>query len=383
MPTASPTLSLAMIVKDEAEHLEKCLSTARPHVDEIVVVDTGSTDGTRAIARRYADVVEEIEWPDSFSLARNHSFDLATGDYIIWLDGDEHIEAEEDWHKIHEALAGDPIAALRLLIRNTFSGRQLLESDRTWLLRVVRNHPMIRFTGRVHNQIAKGILRYCEQKGGAVVNVEAEIVHVGYALSKDQSKEKYQPRLSLLQHEVDNARDPTMRSYYRYQLGVGYYMIKEYAEADDVLRQVEYDQLNAENAYYTRFLAGDAALRTGSPARALHHATHMMDAKPEEALGYALAGSVFRSEGDFEDALLLFEAALKRCREGDRHIRFVLSEPMLQKYIASLSLKMGLLKRAHQHFSGYVEAFPEDEEAHHMLGKIQKVLDERAQAATP
>ena len=92
-----PTLSLAMIVKNEAEHLEKCLSTARPHVDEIVVVDTGSTDGTQAIAQRYADVFEEIEWPDSFSVARNHSMDKASGDYILILDGDEHIPDDEQW----------------------------------------------------------------------------------------------------------------------------------------------------------------------------------------------------------------------------------------------------------------------------------------------
>ena len=194
MSDRSYTLSLAMIVKNEAENLEKCLSTARPHVDEIVVVDTGSTDGTRAIAQRYADVFDEIAWPDSFSLARNHSFDLATGDYIIWLDGDEYIEAPEDWDKIHEALATPNVTALRLLLRNVFSGRQLLDSDRAWLIRVVRNHPMIRFSGRVHNQVAQSLKRYNKRYGGIATDIDAEIIHVGYALSADQSKEKYNPR---------------------------------------------------------------------------------------------------------------------------------------------------------------------------------------------
>ena len=101
-------LSLCMIVKNEAETLEKCLRLARPHVDEIVVVDTGSTDGTREIARRYADVYDEIEWPDSFSLARNHSFDLATGDFIMCLDGDEYIEEEAETYSVPRAfVAGE------------------------------------------------------------------------------------------------------------------------------------------------------------------------------------------------------------------------------------------------------------------------------------
>ena len=100
-----PTLSLAMIVKNEAEHLEQCLSTARPHVDEIVVVDTGSTDGTQEIAQRYADVFDEIEWPDSFSVARNYSMDKASGDYILILDGDEHIPDEEQWRKLRACFA--------------------------------------------------------------------------------------------------------------------------------------------------------------------------------------------------------------------------------------------------------------------------------------
>lgn len=373
-----PSLSLAMIVKNEADHLEKCLSTARPHVDEIVVVDTGSTDGTKAIAQRYADVFDEIEWPDSFSVARNHSFDLASGDYIIWLDGDEHIEAPEDWDKIHDALAGARVSGLRLLIYNVFSGRQLLEGDRTRLIRVVRNHPVIRFTGRVHNQISAGLKQYCERHSQLLVDVDAEIEHVGYALRADESKDKYQPRLELLQHEVDQAADPKMRAYYRYQLGVGYFMVKEYEEADAALRQVEFEYLTDRNAYYTRFLAGDAAYRCDDARQALHHATMMMDMKPGEPLGYALAGKVLQAEGDTKDALLLFEAALKRSQERDENVRFILSEPVLRGQITTLALKLGLLKRAYRHCQIYAEAFPEDEKAQRILQKIESVLAERS-----
>ena len=75
-----------------------------------------------------------------------------------------------------------------------------------------------------------------------------------------------------------------------------------YAAADAVLDQVEYEHLTKRNAYYTRFLAGDAACRNQHPKRALVHATHMMESKPEEPLGYVLAGKILQQENDIEEA---------------------------------------------------------------------------------
>lgn len=83
------TISLCMIVKNEEVHLESCLSSVRDIVDEIVVVDTGSTDATKEIARRFADKVLDFVWVDDFSKARNHAFGKATMDYILWMDADD------------------------------------------------------------------------------------------------------------------------------------------------------------------------------------------------------------------------------------------------------------------------------------------------------
>ena len=369
-----------MIVKNEAAHLEKCLSTARPHVDEIVIVDTGSTDGTRAIARRYADVFDEIEWPDSFSVARNHSFDLASGDYIIWLDGDEHIEDPEDWDAIRAALQIKHAAGLKLLVRNLLPEKQLLSGDRLQMIRVVRNHPVVRFVGRVHNQIHEGLTSYCERFGGGIVETDAEILHVGYQLEADDSKRKYNPRLELLQHEVKEAANPAMRAYYQYQLGVAYFMVQEYEDADSVLRQIKYDCLDDRHQYYTHYLAGDAAYLCQDYHRALHHATVIMNMKAEEPLGYSLAGKVLQATGDAKDALLLYEAALKRSRERDENVRFLLSEPVLHIYITALALSIGLLERAHDHCRAYLDAFPTDEKWLRILQRIEDALAERSAA---
>ena len=83
------TLSLCMIVKNEEQLLERCLNSCAPAFDEIIIVDTGSTDRTMQIAREYTSAVYPYVWEDDFAKARNYSFSLATGDYIMWLDADD------------------------------------------------------------------------------------------------------------------------------------------------------------------------------------------------------------------------------------------------------------------------------------------------------
>ncbi len=86
------TFSLCMIVKNEAEILRRCLDPIKDIMDEIIIVDTGSTDDTKKIARLYTDKVYDFEWNDDFSAARNFAFSFATGDYIYSADADEVID---------------------------------------------------------------------------------------------------------------------------------------------------------------------------------------------------------------------------------------------------------------------------------------------------
>ncbi len=88
------TLTLCMIVKDEEAVLGRCLDSVAGVCDEIVIVDTGSHDGTRGIARAYTPCVYDCAWCDDFAAARNYSFAKATGDYILWLDADDVVDEE-------------------------------------------------------------------------------------------------------------------------------------------------------------------------------------------------------------------------------------------------------------------------------------------------
>lgn len=82
-------LSLCMIVKNEEDTISRCLNSVKEAFDEIIIVDTGSTDRTKEIASHFTDKIYDFKWVDDFSKARNFSFSFATGDYIMWLDADD------------------------------------------------------------------------------------------------------------------------------------------------------------------------------------------------------------------------------------------------------------------------------------------------------
>ena len=85
-------ISVCIIVKNESETVERCLESVKPFADEIIVVDTGSVDDTKAKARKFTDKIYDFKWINDFSAARNHAFEKATSDYLFWLDADDVID---------------------------------------------------------------------------------------------------------------------------------------------------------------------------------------------------------------------------------------------------------------------------------------------------
>ena len=83
------TISLCMIVKNEELTLARCLNSCKKLFDEIIIVDTGSHDKTKQIARKYTNQIYDFKWQNDFSLARNYAFSKATSEYIMWLDADD------------------------------------------------------------------------------------------------------------------------------------------------------------------------------------------------------------------------------------------------------------------------------------------------------
>ena len=150
-PVAGLRLSLCMIVKDEEEMLAGCLEPLRGVVDEMVVVDTGSTDRTVEIAESFGAKVVHFPWNGSFADARNVSLDNATGDWIMYLDADEHIEAE-DAPKLRDLLGRTWREGFNLVETNYTGGEDTGSATTHLALRLWRRRPEYRFEGRIHEQ---------------------------------------------------------------------------------------------------------------------------------------------------------------------------------------------------------------------------------------
>lgn len=155
------TISLCMIVRDEEDVLGRCLESAIDLVDEVIIVDTGSQDRTREIARTFTDKVFQFPWIDDFAAARNFSFSLATCDYCMWLDADDVIDLAErpKFQELKASLGpGTDVVMLPYYTGFDNQGRVTFSYYRE---RIIRNHAGMLWKGAVHEAVeTKGTVRY-------------------------------------------------------------------------------------------------------------------------------------------------------------------------------------------------------------------------------
>jgi glycosyltransferase involved in cell wall biosynthesis/predicted Zn-dependent protease len=201
-PAEGQRLSLCMIVKDEQEMLPRCLAAAAPAVDEIVIVDTGSTDRTIEIAREFGATVIEREWTGSFSDARNVSFDAATGDWLMFLDADE-VLVEQDVERLR-ALRGKTWREAFYLTEISYTGEIGDGTAATHTaLRVFRARSEYRFSGSLHEQIAETLPLHLPER---IEATDIRIEHFGYLGAVRDAKEKSRRNVELLLKQRDDGQ---------------------------------------------------------------------------------------------------------------------------------------------------------------------------------
>ena len=211
-----PSISLSMMVKDEEKWLPQCLESVRDFVDEIIVVDTGSSDNTVDIARSFDAKVYNHTWENSFSKHRNQSISYATGDWIFIMDADEVLR-KEDGEKIQKALCRRGIDSVMVTVVNYFNQRTSQSVFNQ--IRLFKRTPSIYYSGSVHNQLIG-----CR----STVTCPATIYHYGYDLDSKRMQDKFIRTSSLLLKRIDE--DPDNFRHY-HDLAVSYSMHKRFEEA--------------------------------------------------------------------------------------------------------------------------------------------------------
>lgn len=222
------SISLCMIVRDEEENLERCLQSAGGLADEIIVADTGSADGTAAVAKRHGARVFPYRWNDSFADARNFSLSKATGTWILVMDADDALDPRDRGALLALTRAGDPEVDLYCCKTLCYSGdrpdcENILVS-RT--VRLIRNKKGYRYRGRIHEQLA----RAGGPPGAPLPMAETGIRfhHFGYLNAEIEKKNKHRRNLSLIEREL--ADDPD-NAFMLFSLGNEYLALGETGRA--------------------------------------------------------------------------------------------------------------------------------------------------------
>jgi tetratricopeptide (TPR) repeat protein len=198
-------LSACLMVKDEESMLPRCLASIKNHVDEIIVVDTGSTDATVEIAKSYGARIYHHPWENDFSKHRNQSISYARGLWIFIIDADEEcIVSPQRTMKSEIALADERgMDSLVMRVKNAMSeGKETVCGDS---LRLFRNNGMIRYEGIVHNNLSG-----FTNAGASLTH----ILHYGYDQGTESTRKKFERTATLLKKQIaDNSSNAAAHMY--------------------------------------------------------------------------------------------------------------------------------------------------------------------------
>jgi tetratricopeptide (TPR) repeat protein len=342
-----------MIARNEERNLPRCLESVRGVVDEMVVVDTGSTDQTVAVAQRHGARVFHFPWCNDFSAARNEAIRQARGQWILALDADEAL-AREARSRLRPLLSDERYVAYLLNIRSPLKDAKGQAAVINAWPRLFRNRAEIRYEGRVHEQISPSIARM----GGMVAATDLVVDHLGYHQDFADQKSKQARNLALLRQQLaEQPDDPMVLFHLGEALGLGG-QIEEAADAyrraiarpnmppqnaavahrglaNCLLRMGDYpgtvqachDALALDEGYaLPRLLAAMALCRLNRPAEAIEEldayldlteegrpaARRVLEHEPTPGFALALKGDCWLSLGRREEAEAAFREALRR-----------------------------------------------------------------------
>jgi tetratricopeptide (TPR) repeat protein len=222
--TSHVALSVSMIVKNEAENLARCLQSVRRVADEIVVVDTGSTDNTVQIAESFGAKIGYFKWCDDFAAARNYSLSLASGDWVLSMDGDDELVPGGDvtLRLFLETLPKVDVCSLRTRVPVVGGLETFIDHPRLF-----RNHRGYHYVHSVHEQLvnADGLLVLPQAPTGI------SVYHHGYLAGPEEMQERRERNLRILEAELAARPEDG---------GVYFFLAKEYRALNKFAETIPY-----------------------------------------------------------------------------------------------------------------------------------------------
>jgi len=346
------SISLCLIVKNEAQTLASCLASARPLADEIIVVDTGSSDDTMPLARQLGAQVYPYPWQDDFAAARNQALSHASGDWILVLDADEHLQPQ-GLAQLRALAQGRPLGqtpaeaiVLVNLIRQEIGA---LQSPYSLVPRFFRNHLGLHFTRPYHETVVDSVIQLQQQQPHwqVVTLPMVALTHTGYTpdmIRRHQKLERarrimarylaehpddayignklgalygqagdWDRALPLLQRALKMVppQDSMTRYELHYHLGLAYRHHQDWEQAMAHYRQALTEPLLPTLTLGAQINLGSALKAQGHLNDAIRCFQQAIDVDPNCAVAYYNLGLTQRARGYLDDAIAAYRQAIQ------------------------------------------------------------------------
>lgn len=302
-------LSLCAIVKNEEASLPQCLESVKNVVDEMIVMDTGSTDKTIEIAQKFGAKVIRYVWQNDFSAARNEALNYVSGEWVLVLDADE-VLTPEIVPQMQQAMEDKNTIVINL-IRHEIGA---IQSPYSLVSRLFRNHTEVKFTRPYHSIVDDRVAQLLQKEPHwKVVDLTSiAILHYGYTPEAIASLDKYnRARKAMEGFFAAHPNDPYVCS----KLGGLYLQIGQEKQGIKLLKQgLKSNQANPHILFELHYHLGNAYTRQQKIEQAANHYQKAIEQPILPLLklgGYNNFGSLLKEIGDYKNAKQAYEIVIK------------------------------------------------------------------------
>lgn len=288
------TLTACIIARNEENTIQDCLESIKDVANEIIVVDTGSTDKTKEIASKYTDKIYDFIWCNDFSAARNEALKYATSDWVLSIDCDERLS---DTKRLLKLLEYENVDAWLLSQETQNEGNKSI----CHTTRLYRNHKGIKWHNKIHEVVDISIINCGYRFGKSTLALK----HL--EKPKDLT-EKYNWILEIIKTDYENP----LRYYYT---GVCNLALGNYGDGAAYLQETLTQQLSKGMKASIHLLIADYFLMQEDFHKAISHCVQSIEICPKQYRGYVALAGLYTSISENNKALETIDKVIKRLNE--------------------------------------------------------------------